>query len=426
VYTIRADMKRTTGAEMAASVKLTDAIADKAEGPPHDGKRPYLIHYDTATRGFGLRITKAGAKSWILNYRGQNGVERRLTIGTHRDPWREVAARKEALRLKAMVDQGRDPQGERNTIRAAPTVNDLIVRWREEHAPKLRPRNRQQNELLIGQWIKPELGTRKVADLRYADIEALHRKISTKGGRKKAGTPYRANRALALLSKMFTLAVRWEWRSDNPCRGVERNHEERRYRYLTPAELERLVKALSEYSDQTAANAIRLLLLTGARSGEVLTATWEQIDLDAGTWTKPSSHTKQKHEHRIPLSAPTRQLLAGIARTDDRVFPGLGQIRDDWAAICRKAGLEGVRVHDLRHTHASILASAGLSLPIIGSLLGHTQPGTTARYAHLFDDPLRAATEKVGTIVTAAAGGPAAREGPAGELLTFSRRRGRS
>jgi hypothetical protein len=153
---------------MAASVKLTDAFADQVEGPKDH--KPYVIHYDVATRGFGLRVTRAGAKSWILNYRAQNGFERRLTIGTHRDPWREAAARKETLRLKALIDQGKDPMGERHERRTAPTVKDLIERWREEHAPKLRPRNREQNELLISQWIKPELGTRRVADLRYAEI----------------------------------------------------------------------------------------------------------------------------------------------------------------------------------------------------------------------------------------------------------------
>ena len=390
---------------MAASVKLTDRFAEKAPGPPPDGKRPYIIHYDVLTRGFGLRVTRTGAKSWILNYRAQNGIERRLTIGSHRDPWREVAARKEALRLKALIDQGRDPIGERHEHRSAPTVTDLVERWRQEHAPKLRPRNRQQNEFLISQWIKPELGTRKVTDLRYADIEALHRKISTKGGRNRTGTPYRANRTLALLSKMLSLAVRWEWRSDNPCRRVERNDEEKRYRYLKLVELERLLAALAEHDSQIAADAIRLLLLTGARSGEVLGATWDQFDLEAGVWTKPSAHTKTKREHRVPLSAPARQLLAQMKRTDERLFPGLINIRRDWVGICDKAALEGVRIHDLRHSYASFLASAGLSLPVIGALLGHTQPGTTARYTHLFDDPLRAATERVGAIVSAAAAG---------------------
>jgi integrase len=399
---------------------LTDRFCDLAQGPS-DGRRDYLIYYDPEVKGFGLRVTRNGAKSFILNYRA-DGIERRYTIGTFRDPWRVAGARKEALRLKALIDQGKDPQGEKQKARTAPTVGDLIERWRKEHAPKLRPRNRQQNELLISQWIKPELGPRRVADLRYADIEALHRKISTKGGKKRTGTPYRANRTLALLSKMMSLAVKWEWRSDNPCRGVERNDEEKRSRHLKPDELEKLVAALAEHPDQTAANAVRLLLLTGARSGEVVDALWDQFDLGAGIWAKPSSHTKQKREHRVPLSAPARQLLAEMKQTDFRIFPNLDQprLRARWAEICRMAEIKGARIHDLRHSYASFLVSAGLSLPVIGALLGHTQPSTTARYTHLFDDPLRAATEQVGAIFSAA------ETAPKGQVVDLPRKEGRA
>ena len=137
---------------------------------------------------------------------------------------------------------------------------------------------------------------------------------------------------------------------------------------------------------------------------------WAHLDLEAGVWVKPSAHTKQKKSHRVPLSAPARQLLAALPQTSEYVFPGRieghrVEIKNDWASICKAAKLEGVRVHDLRHSYASFLASAGLSLPIIGALLGHTQTQTTARYAHLFDDPLRAATERVGAIVSPVEGG---------------------
>jgi integrase len=227
---------------------------------------------------------------------------------------------------------------------------------------------------------------------------------------------------------MFSLAVKWELRSDNPIKGIERNAEEKRKRYLKPEELQRLTRALAEEKNEQAANAVRLLLLTGARRGEVLGATWDQFDLAAGTWVKPGATTKQKTEHRVPLSAPTLQLLAAMrqrAKTPFLFPAGDGPMRDlkkHWTRICRAAGLAeqvekkrggkrwqaSVRVHDLRHSYASILASAGLSLPVIGALLGHTQPSTTARYAHLFDDPLRQATERVGAIVTGIANGESA------------------
>jgi integrase len=392
--------------------KLTDGFARSVSTPVAD--KPQVIHYDGEVKGFGLRVTKGGSRSFILNYRAR-GVERRYTIGSYPD-WKVSAAREEAKRLKRLVDQGHDPMGERHEERAAPTMGELIDRYLSDHAPRKRERSRIEDERLIAQWIEPELGNRKVADIRHVDVERLHRKITAHG------TPARANRTATLLSKMLSLAVRWEMRIDNPVKGLERNAEEKRSRYLAGDEFRRLTEALVAHKNQDAANAIRLLLLTGARRGEVFAATWDQFDLETGVWTKPSSHTKQKREHRIPLSAPARLLLAEMKGAADRraaganrepspfLFPGrraaaesgrhMVDIKGSWRAICTLAGLRGVRVHDLRHSYASILASAGLSLPVIGALLGHTQPGTTARYAHLFDDPLRAATERVGAIVT--------------------------
>ena len=215
---------------------------------------------------------------------------------------------------------------------------------------------------------------------------------------------------VSILSKMFSLAIRWQWRSDSPTRGIERNPELKRHRYLSGDELGRLSIALAAHGDQQAANIVRLLLLTGSRLGEVLGMRWEQLDLDAGVWVKPSTLTKQKLEHRVPLSAPVRQLLTELRSMAPAgatfVFPGAGATGyrnppyKDWVAICEAAGIVDARMHDLRHTYASVLVSAGLSLPVIGALLGHSHPETTARYAHLFDDPLRAATERVGAIVT--------------------------
>jgi integrase len=427
-----------TGADMAD--KLTDKIA-KSAAVPADGKAQ-RIDYDTEVKGFGLRVTKAGARSFVLNYRVR-GVERRYTIGSYPD-WGVSAAREEAKRLKRLVDQGRDPMGARHEERAAPTVNELVDRYLAEHAPRKRERSRREDESLIRQWLRPELGKKKVADVRHADVERLHRKITATAptrGRKADGCPTRANRTAALLSKMFNLAIRWEMIERNPAIGIERNTEEKRTRYLAGDELRRLTEALAVYPNQGAANAIRLLLLTGSRRGEVLGASWDQFNLEEGVWTKPSSHTKQKREHRVPLSAPVRQLLAEMRGAADRraaetnrepsfLFPAerrargarqgpghMVEIKGPWRAICKLAGLSGVRVHDLRHSYASILASAGLSLPVIGALLGHTQPGTTARYAHLYDDPLRAATERVGAIVT----GNGA-DKPAAEVIELNRR----
>jgi integrase len=394
--------------------RLTDA-AVKALVPPATGNR---IAYDGELAGFGARVTTAGARSFVLNYRNAAGRERRLTIGSC-PPWKVADARKEAERLRRDIDRGIDPLGERKAEKAAPTVNELADRYLAEHAePKKRTwiNDRQ----MLDRWVRPRLGDLKVKAVTFAEVDRLHREISRKA-------PYQANRVAALLSKMFSLAIRWEMRADNPVKGVERNPEERRYRYLGGEELRRLTEALANHSSQAAANAIRLLLLTGARRGEVLGSTWDQFDLEAGIWTKPSSHVKTKREHRVPLSAPAVQLLIEMKTEAERmaaekrlepspylfsaVFgdaPHRTEIKESWVSICKAAKLDGVRLHDLRHTYASVLASAGLSLPVIGALLGHTEPGTTARYGHLFDDPLRAATERVGAIVTAASNGTTA------------------
>jgi integrase len=405
-----ADKAPETAKSAVPAGRLTDPVVRSLTAPAHGNKITYDAGKD-AVRGFGVRVTAAGAKSFILNY-VVAGRERRMTIGGY-PTWTVAAARDEAKRLRQEIDRGIDPLGTRIAEREAPTVGELCDRYLAEHA--IKKRTAGDDESMIRRIIRPELGSRKVASISFADVDRLHRRVTKE-------TPYQANRLVALLSKMFSLAIRWEMRADNPAKGVERNPEERRYRYLTGDEMHRLTEALAAHPSQIAAHAVRMLLLTGCRRGEALSATWDQFDLEAGVWVKPSSHTKQKKEHRVPISAPARQLLAEMkaeaelrAKEKNRepsryVFPARGgdgpmtEIKKSWATLCKVAQLDGVRLHDLRHSFASILASAGLSLPVIGALLGHTQPGTTARYAHLFDDPLRAATERVGAVVAGAAG----------------------
>jgi integrase len=402
---------------------MAQAITDKLVKDLAKPASGNSITYDEEVPGFGIRVTKAGAKSFVLNYRVA-GRERRLTIGRY-PAWSVEAARKEAKRRRQEVDKGHDPLAKRTAERRAPTVGDLCDRYISDYLPKKREASAKDDKAMIAQIIRLRLGAEKVERIRHSNIDDLHRSLKA--------TPYRANRVVALLSKMFSLAVKWEMRADNPAKGVERNQEVKRERYLSPAEIVALTDALATTKSQTAANVVRLLLLTGARRSEVLKAEWAQFDLEAGVWTKPAATTKQKKLHRVPLSDGATALLKSILdaapRDDDDklkspfLFPGtrsgqpLSEIRDEWEAIALAAGLFDVvpgknakgepievkrvncRLHDLRHTYASILASAGLSLPIIGQLLGHSQPATTARYSHLLDDPLRAATNRVGDIV---------------------------
>jgi integrase len=357
------------------------------------------ITFDTEVTGLGARVTAAGGRSFIFNYRRKSdGVERRYTIGAFPD-WSVAAAREEARALRRRVDTGGDPLGEHRAEREAPTVTDLCDRFVSEHVSRKRHSTAMEYRALIENDIKPALGQRKVAAIEFADIDRLHRKITKRA-------PYRANRAVAVLSKMFSFAIHLRWCTDNPCKGIERNDEAQRHRYLSADELARLTAALAEDTDQQAANIFRLLLLTGARRGEVLAARWDQFDLNAGVWTKLGATTKQKSLHRVPLSAPARQLIAGLDRQTEYLFPGDGprghrvNVKGAWTRICKAAGITGLRIHDLRHSYASQLVSAGFSLPVIGALLGHSQVQTTARYSHLFDDVQRKATETVGAIIT--------------------------
>ena len=269
-------------------VALTDAVVKRLPLPASGNK----LTFDAAVAGFAARVTAAGARSFVLNYETKAGRQRRITIGASAigrplQPVRRLAG------CARRSSQGGDPLGELEAERAAPTVAELIDRFEREHLPRKRPGTADDYRQMLDNHIRPHFGRHtKVADVRFADVEALHRKIT------RGGSNYAANRCVAVLSKMFALAVHWHWRENNPAKGIERNVEYRRQRYLKPDELMRLTQALAAYADQQAANIIRLLLLTGARKGEVLAMRWADIDSDNGIWSKPASSTKQKARPR--------------------------------------------------------------------------------------------------------------------------------
>lgn len=417
---------------------LSESTAENLPTPATGNKVYYFagdkIQNKKAPRGFGVRVTKSGAKSFIMNYRIA-GRERRYTIGAWPD-WKVIAAVDEARKLRKRIDRGDDPLEDRVEAREAPTVGDLCDLYIEDHLPSKRKSSQSDDKGMIKNIIRPKFGRKKVKSIQKADIKNLHRSLKD--------TPYKANRVLALLSTMFNFAINdLEWSVENKVRGVKRFPEIKRKRYLDPVdEIPRLVQALTDFPDICAAkeakrrgknvdaktvekarqhglivaNAVRLCLLTGCRRGEALGATWDQFDIENGSWTKPGATTKQGTEHRVRLSdaavALLKDILASAPKTEDGVpisefvSPNrsgnapLTEINDEWAALQKAAKIPDVRLHDLRHTYASILVSEGLSLPIIGALLGHTNPATTARYAHVFDDPLKKATDIVGHIVT--------------------------
>lgn len=378
-----------------ARQKLTKLRVDKLEPTDAD----YVV-WDADLPGFGVRVKPTGVKSYVVQYRNRrNGVSRRKTLGMHGPLLTFHQARDQARMLLADALKGADPIADGHAHRAAPTMRELAKEYLERHAiPKKRPKSVANDRSMLERLVLPRLGDKKVIDVKAQEIHALHVAMRE--------TPYQANRVLSLLSKMFSLASEWGWRPDNPAKGVKRFAEEPRDRWLSDSELLRLFEILADHPNRRAANAVRLQLLTGARLGEVLSARWTEFDLARAVWTKPSHHTKQKRREHVPLSAASMALLAEmreLAPTDtDHLFPGdspgkpLQDIKKFWAGVLKAVGLKDYRLHDNRHTHASHLVSSGLSLEIVGRLLGHTNPMTTRRYAHLADDPLRAATNKFG------------------------------
>lgn len=268
---------------------LTDTLAGALRAKPST----YVV-WDREMRGFGLRVTANGVKSWVLDYTNSAGVRHRMTLGLFPDDLRADAARDKASELRAKIRSGGDPlikqNADRLAISAAPTMRELADDWLQNHAAiNKRPASQELDHIALGKHALPELGERtKVADVTWAQIDAMHRKIVRKG------TPVMANRVVTLLAAMFKRAIKKGWRvGDNPAAGIQRVREESRERFLTLVEMNRLQAALAQSRNKRSAQTVMLLIATGARRGEVLGATWLQFDLSAGVWTKPSSHTSR-------------------------------------------------------------------------------------------------------------------------------------
>jgi integrase len=410
---------------------LTEQFIKKL-GPPIKGSRSY---FDGDPPGFGVRITANGVKTFIFDYRSRH-AHRKYSIGQH-PTWSVEAARKEARELKTVVDKGGDPQGEKNQIRSEPNFDDLAKDYRESKDFRgLGDRTRKDYGRMIDKIICPNVGTLRLGAIAKRNVDMLHASLKE--------TPYQGNRVLAVLSAIFNFGMndeKWKkWIVENPARGVKKFTEEKRENWLSVDQIQKFREALDAYQDQSAANCLRLLLLTGSRAGETLRAEWKEFDLTRGVWTKPSHHTKQKKTEYVPLSAPAIELLLSIRprNATGPLFSGTKRrgkggkltggghrvsLKRPWMQACKAAGLvtvemvkgkrkskDGspkmlkrykptVRLHDLRHSYASHLVSNGVGLQIVGKLLGHVQASTTMRYAHLQDEALRSATNQLAAII---------------------------
>jgi integrase len=394
-----------------------------------------LFLWDTELKGFGLKVTPAGSKVYILQYRKGGRVRvdgpgssnrwhptKRVTIGRHGALTPEQA-REKARALSGAVTSGGDPAALVAAEKRAPTAADLAQRFLAEHvATKTKPRTAIEYRRIIETIIVPAIGTKRARDVSRADVSRLHHT--------QRETPYAANRTLAILSKMFTLAEKWGERPDgsNPCRHVEKYSEVKRERMLSADEFGRLAEALREPGRPPyVVAAIKLLIFTGTRLSEVLGLRWEWIDFERGEARLPDSKTGAKTLH---LPAPALAVLAELAPTAGNPFVIVGHIRGahlvniekPWRAIRKTAGLDSVRLHDLRHAFASVAASSGMGLPIIGKMLGHTQATTTHRYAHLASDPVKAAAATVASKIADAMQGGAATTGT-GAVVPLTRPR---
>lgn len=402
---------------------------------------------DSVLTGFAIRVRASGSMSYVVLYRfgsGRGGISRRFTISSTRKITPDEA-RKIAKEVLADVVKGGDPANEKTKRRDACTFSQLVT----EYLKIIKDKKKESTYYLYRHWLEdlasPVLGKKKAEDIRTNEIERLHLSL--------ANTPTTANRVLTTISSMYSWGMgpgEMVAKRENPTAGIEKFREQGRERYLTDEELGRLGEAIREAEtkgimwepnpekkikhapkpgnrmqkiDSWAASAIRLFILTGARRGEILKLKWSQVDLQRGLLFLDDSKTNKK---TIILNGPAIAILKSLPVVDTYVIPGrpvIGQdgrpesrprsdLKRPWHLVRKRAGLDSdtenpqfrVRIHDLRHTHASVGVGSNLSLAIIGKLLGHTQLKTTERYAHLADNPIRSASEMIGTRIADAMG----------------------
>ena len=401
-----------SGDHMVTTARLTKRVV---ENLPAKAER--FVVWDTELKGFGVRVTSQGRKTYLVRYRTTGGADRRLTLATHGVMTTEEA-REQARRILAEAAMGGDPQGVKAERRAEMTVQELCELYMAEGTATKKSTTLRIDRIRIDRHINPRLGNRKVTDITRADIQRLMIDVGN-GNIRGAATPHTrggrgaAARTVGLLGGIFTFAQERGFVEVNPVRGLKRYKDNRRERFLSAAELAKLGDLLSalekDGGDPRHVAIIRLLLLTGARKNEIAQLRWSEVDLEKGLLRLKDSKTGPKV---IRLGGAAATLFSKLPKAHPIwVFPDrrhtnrpVSNLDWAWVTIRNKAGLSDVRIHDLRHSFASVGVAGGEGLVLIGKLLGHEHVVTTHRYAHLSDDPLQAAADRISTRVAEALG----------------------
>jgi integrase len=352
------------------------------------------VRYDDQLPGFGLRIYPSGTKSFVLRYRTKSGRLRFQTLGRY-GVLTLKQARDEARAILGEVAQGGDPAAEKKSAAEELFFAEYSDLYLERHA-KLRKKTWKEDERRIGKHLLPRWKSHALEEISRADVAKLHAEIGK-------DAPYEANRVLALVGVMFSLAEDWGFVPEthpNPTAKIRPFREKSRERYVKPAEMPALLEAISEEPSPYVRAIPWLYLLTGLRKSELLQAKWEDLDVERRELRIPE--TKAGRPHVVPLSEPAFEFLTSLPREQSNpyLFPGrkkgqpLSDITKPWRRVREKSGLEDIRLHDLRRTVGSWMAISGASLPLIGKVLNHSDPSTTAVYARLAENSARNALER--------------------------------
>jgi len=388
------------------AVKLTKSFIDKISSSNRDA-----FYFDSDVKGFGLKQSVGGKKSYIVQYRF-NGRKRRFNIGQHGSPWTPEGAKREAKRLLGLVANGTDPAELKAKIKNDLTLGDLCDLYLKEGCTIKSPNTVATDTGRINRHIKPLLGNRKIGSVTRSMVERLM--IDVANGKTKAdvktgkrgraivrGGPGTASKCVALLSTIFNFAIKRGLMEGNPATGIEKYKDKKRERYLTPSEFKALGETLvsASHHNPYAIAAIKVLMLTGLRKNEVINMRWDDLQVELGVILIPESKTGKKF---VPFTQPVTTILNSLPRIEgcDFIFPGVDNkpyqgLPKVWAKIRKQVHLEDVRLHDLRHSFASVGAMGGESLYILGKLLGHADQSTTQRYAHIGNNPLAKAAEEI-------------------------------